>query len=454
MKGAVCFMAKRREASSEYADMSEHDAISSAIFDVIKEDEENLPKQILVSTGNSVIDMITGGGFRTGTIAMLTGASQSGKSTLAAQITGNASKVFTNPYAYYNDSEQTMSNERLASLGCPVDNERFFATHISLSLEKFFAALFKFGAIKEQFKTTDVPMIVTGDSLDSMPSEKEIEVDTPDRAVGLRAKILKFYFRKSLRMIRQYNILLMFVAHITKTLRMDPYESYTPQLPTLGDLNISGGQAVQFFPHTTLFMRPRMTKANEKDLLEIGCSSSSYKVDVTTLKCKNVPLKITGTVVFEPNIGFLETETRIVNMFDDDWLPGANKKYLPNCPDQKFYMKELRDLLRDPSFNAQFDVAWQMYLDWKYGSTISKMNALSVDVGDAAGALEMLNDDAQVRVIDAMADAGTSTSTATFPTPQPMAAPVMPQITNTGIPQTSLDDMFGPKTMPVYREES
>ena len=391
------------------------------------------PDPILCSTGSSLLDTIVGGGLSTGKYHVFAAPAHSGKSTTCIRTIADFLSSNEDGLALWIDGEQATPAYRLMQLGIPYTHKkdengndiidtnlglpvpmtnsdrlddikwdnRFFRVPYNLSLEKAFSLIDKCIEIKINCNKEDNPLLVVFDSLDSLPSEKEIESRDADQAIGQKAKVLGFYMKKFLFKLSQYNICVIFISHIGKKLSMQgPYEAYDGKMSTLKDFTLSGGKPIQFYPSNMIFFRSRIGTTIDKELEDMGIVAGSI-VEATTMKAKNFSNNLCVPLVFNTLKGFDEYPTRFYNMKKNDWFGGSGvSRFLPEFPDDKFNAKTFfTKLNNDKSFKDKVDISWSNYLKEtysKYHKIMATMNdinqSMDIDNFDSSEAQSYMED--------------------------------------------------------------
>lgn len=391
----------------------------------------NAPDPVLCSTGSSLLDTIIGGGLLSGKYHVFAAPAHSGKSTTCIRTIAKFLEDYKDSSVLWIDGEQATPPSRLMQLGIPYIHEkdidgndvidsytglpkaelkpngdikwddRFFRIPVNITLEKAFGLIDKCIEVKINYSKEADPLLVVFDSLDSLPSEKEMETDDPNKAIGERAKVLGFYMKRYLYKLRQYNMCVVFIQHIGKKINMmGPYEAYDGRMSTLKDFTITGGKSMQFYPFNMIMFRARVGNTLDKELEDMGIDSG-FLVEATTLKAKSFSFNLTVPLIFNTLKGFDEYPTRFYNMKKNDWLKGSGvARYLPEFPDEKFNGKTFFTKLKeDPSFKEKVDISWKNYLDVtykKYRSMMATMNDTNqnIDINefDDSVANKALND--------------------------------------------------------------
>lgn len=381
----------------------------------------DIPDPVLCSTGSTLLDTIIGGGFPTGKYHVFAAPAHSGKSTTCIKTMANFLKNYSDGNVLWIDGEQATPESRLMQLGMPYEykkdengnaiiNEstgmpepeikaetksvmwdpRFFRIPVNIPLEKAFELIDKIIEVKINYKKESDPLMVIFDSLDSLPTKKEMETDDVDKAIGQRTKVLGYYMKRYLYKIAQYNICVIFITHMGKAIKMmGPYEPYDGKMASLKDFTIAGGKAIQFYPYNMITFRAYMSKKIDEELFDMGISSG-FVVVATTLKAKGFAFNLSVPLVFNTLKGFDEYPTRYYNMNlkEDKWFEGTVSKNMPEFPDIKFNIKSFFKMLNeDPSFKEKVDISWNNYLKYKFNKYHSVMSQLesthqNIDIDD------------------------------------------------------------------------
>ena len=376
----------------------------------------NNPDPILCSTGSSLLDTIIGGGLLTGRYHVFAAPAHSGKSTTCIKTIANfLNSTGEDSAALWIDGEQATPPNRLIQLGIPYQHDkdiegkdiidqytglpkplftedgkdviwdnRFFRVPVNIPLEKAFELIDACIQVKIERHKEANPLLVVFDSLDSLPTLKEIETDDVDKAIGQRAKVLGYYMKRYLYKLTQYNICVIFITHIGKKLSMQgPYEAYDGKMSSLKDFTVAGGKPIQFYPYNMIFFRSRIGKTVDDMLQDMGVPAG-FIVEATTLKAKSFSSNLVVPLVFNSLKGFDEYPTRFYNMAKNKWFNGTVSKTMPEFPDDKFNTKTFFSKIEeDPEFKKKVDISWQNYLDEhykKYHSIMNSMNEINQNV--------------------------------------------------------------------------
>lgn len=423
-------MAKRRSTESTVdSSLSFSEMFQSELGKLC---EFNYPDPILCSTGSSLLDTIIGGGLLTGKYHVFAAPAHSGKSTTCIKTIANfLNTTDSDSAALWIDGEQATPPDRLIQLGIPYQHQkdangndiideytglpkpvltpdgknvvwdnRFFRVPMNIPLEKAFELIDKCIEVKINRQKEANPLLVVFDSLDSLPTMKEIETKDVDSAIGQRAKVLGYYMKRYLYKLSQYNICVIFITHIGKKLSMQgPYEAYDGKMSSLKDFTVAGGKPIQFYPYNMIFFRSRIGKTVDQMLEDMGVPAG-FIVEATTLKAKSFSSNLVVPLVFNSLKGFDEYPTRYYNMAQNKWFNGTVSKTLPEYPDDKFNTKTFFTKLKeDPEFKKKVDISWQNYLDKhykKYHAIMSSMNDINQNVDydsfDESSTQQMMQD--------------------------------------------------------------
>ena len=397
-----------KEVTSNFAELFQQEMDDMTDYDIAD--------PMFCSTGSSLLDTILGGGWLSGKYHVIAAPAHSGKSTVCIQTLANFLNQYPNGMALWIDAEQATPDLRLIQLGIPYHHQkdengndiidqysgmplpivekvkskstgemvekvkwdpRFFRVPVNVTVEKGFEYIDKIIQVKITTNTEKDPALVIFDSLNAMPTNKEMEVNDPDKAIGQRGKVLDFYFKKYLHKLSQYNICIIFICHLGKALNMQgPYQPYDGKMSSLKDFTIAGGKAIQFYPHNMVSFRARMGSTISEALEKMGISAG-FITEATTFKAKNFSSNLLVPLVFNMLKGFDEYPTIYYNMDKDKWFDGTVSKSLPEYPDDKFNSKTFFEKLNNPEFKAKVDESWKNYLHDKYDKYHSIMKSFS-----------------------------------------------------------------------------
>jgi len=156
------------------------------------------PEPYITPTGIRHLDAIMGGGFSSSLPSMISAVPESGKSTMALSFASQFLRQDSESLCAYIDTEGSGSggkgslmNDRLEVFG--IDQSRFIVKSVMLNvpdLFKLFGELIKLKRTVEEKVEHEIKLLIILDSLASVPSSKEIEADSPNAVIGLKAREL------------------------------------------------------------------------------------------------------------------------------------------------------------------------------------------------------------------------------------------------------------------------
>jgi len=308
-----------------------------------------------IKTGIDILDLYAGGGFALGTFETLAGMPHSGKSTLAIQIAANVQKEHPDSVVIYFDSENAVTEERLASLG--IERDRLIYVSSDITIESIFRVIDKFIVYKEKHDLVDVPYVIIWDSLAITPSEKVLSSDEVQNTDGMvRAKFIAEYLPRYLGKFKKYNIMMLTINQLREKMQLNPYGGSGVGLKGMGNFTMPGGAAVQYASFHLLIMKP-------KEILNI----ESYGFQGAVVECVFVKNKLARPLkpfylVLDVDRGFSNfwsyyyymKQLKILTTGAWNSLPGYSKK---------FRTKEAFELYaNDEEFRTAFNKAAEQVL--------------------------------------------------------------------------------------------
>jgi len=202
-----------------------------------------------ISTGIDLIDCLTGGGFTVGQFVQFAGLPGSFKSTLMAQILGNAQKQYNGKLlAVYYDTEVAMTQKRLVQLGV---NNPPMKPYDDVTVEVLFKTIEAMCAYKEA-KNIDTPSVIVWDSIANTSTTKERSTDEINQTMGLKQKLLSQLFPRYLPKMKKYKICLWGVNQLRDKLDVGMYGP-PPDLAGLNNYDVPGGKAIKF--NSSMFLK-------------------------------------------------------------------------------------------------------------------------------------------------------------------------------------------------------
>lgn len=235
------FLQSKQEAEFQF----EFDSFLNKKLEISNDgdDSEKIP------TGIDLIDCLTGGGFTVGQFVQFAGLPGSFKSTLMAQILGNAQKHYNGKLlAVYYDTEVAMTQKRLSQLG--VCNPPM-KPYDDVTVETLFKTIEAMCAYKEA-KNIETPSVIVWDSIANTSTTKERSTDEINQTMGLKQKLLSQLFPRYLPKMKKYKICLWGVNQLRDKLDVGMYGP-PPDLAGLNNYDVPGGKAIKF--NSSLFLK-------------------------------------------------------------------------------------------------------------------------------------------------------------------------------------------------------
>ena len=191
----------------------------------------------VISTGSTLLDLaisgkrIRGGGIPGGIIVEAFGPSQSGKTVLLSEIAGYVQRK--EGEAQFHDPEARLDQEFAAIFGMHIPKKNYYQPD---TVTEVFAKVQKWTP-----KSLDVVNGIFVDSSAALSTDLEMKNDEGDKMGGRRGKEFSEQMRKSCRVIKQNNYLMVFSNQIR-----DSFAAYGPKFVT------PGGHAFEFYASVRL----------------------------------------------------------------------------------------------------------------------------------------------------------------------------------------------------------
>lgn len=322
-------------------------------------------------TGVGAYDLFSGGGLPQGDFIEFVGNPGSGKTTLALNILGNKAKMEPDAIIIIFDAERSLTDERLANFG--LDPKKIILVQKGITIEKIFAKI-KTIIAKKIEKRLKMPIYVLWDSIAHTPAEKELEVESHDSALGIKAKVMDHYLRTSHEAFVSNNVTMIAINQLRDDVKMNMYQK-TTNIKGLGDRVPPGGKAQYFAAFHFLLVE----RAGDLEGTEFGFQG--YKASATFLKNKSgLPFQ-KFMVVIDYHTGVNEFWTKFTYLKDAKYFATAGGwTTLKGYVDEKGALKKFRGAQTlqkyntEEDFKARFDEGW----DHLYQSISNLINSKPV----------------------------------------------------------------------------
>lgn len=312
------------------------------------------------STGVKYIDAVLGGGIPMRKLSMLIGLPGSGKTTFMYNIMGefqyhNDGKCII----LYVDNEQSSNDVRLMSCGFnPNHPDTEFIT-VTCTLEEVFKSIdliCQFKDSNDKFK--DYPVLMVWDSITNTIPDKLKEVDRPEEATGVQARVISSSLPKYLNgPCKEYDITMVVINQLRDKIDFGVVKQKKDIRYLKGNKRIPGGNSLLFNSHNIIQLEQKSILTQEKD------NMSGVEVFFSCSKNRSFCPNIMISTVFNNNVGFsdfwtnyfLQVKTGYINN-TGGWV--KMNGYTKDGSDEvaKFRRKDAEGLYKiDSDFKAAFD---------------------------------------------------------------------------------------------------
>lgn len=376
------------------------------------------PSPIITPTGIRHLDGLLGGGLLSSGAVLFSSTPETGKSTIAFQVSKMFQAQYENSIIIYLDIEgagnTTDSTQfrmsRIDAFG--LDLARFKYEPVLLDVPGVFNMIASLVDVKHKFEEKtgqEFKLMVVWDSIPATPSDKTAEVDDPNKVIGLKARQLSFCLEKFTPMLKFDCITFICIDQVRANLQIQ--NQYAQREKSVGMFkDMKAASNIYSLQHHTqqwvFFSKKKQITAADK----IGIDG--WYIDVLTEKNKLAPSQHIVTCVFDKARGldkfwseytFLSDKTTSEKkIYKDKKMPfplmiftSGSYSYLhvtnPDDPSieyksQKFYRKNAKQMYeQDETFRKWFD----------YAIEISVLGRISYGMFHIApdGALNMTSED-------------------------------------------------------------
>jgi len=277
--------------------------------------DKRAPVPLITPTGIKPLDALLGGGIISSGPVLLSSTPETGKSTVAYQISKQFQTTYENSVCVYLDIEGSgnaidsdeFKISRIDAFG--LDTERFRYEPLLLNVMELFDLIEHLVEIKknvEEKTGSEFHVLIVWDSIPSTPSSKTALVSDPNQIIGLKARQLGHCLDKYNPMLKFNRITFLCVDQVRANLNIDG--PYAPKEQSVGNFkNMKSASNIFSLLHNTqqwLFLS-KGKSINEIDgyVDDIGKNIVGWEMNILTEKNKLTASKDMITVIFGKNKG-------------------------------------------------------------------------------------------------------------------------------------------------------
>lgn len=318
---------------TEKAKANQTEILGNAFDAVIKKDYGNLiaPSPIVTPLNITHLDALLGGGIVSSGPVLISSTPETGKSTVAFQLSKIFQDVYENGIVVYLDiegsgnvTENTQFRlNRVDSFG--LDKSRFKYEPAVLNLLEVFNLLETLIEIKKQAEDKigkEFYLLVIWDSIASTPSSKTEEVEAPEKMIGHKARQLSFCIDKYNPMLKFNRVTFVGIDQVRANISIDgPYVPKEKSVGIFKDMKAATNiYSLQHNVQQWIFLSKKkdITLADNLDI-------DGWFMDIYTEKNKLAKSKHWVTCVFDKTYGLDKFWSEYT--FLSQQLPGEKKIY-------------------------------------------------------------------------------------------------------------------------------
>jgi RecA/RadA recombinase len=391
-------MARKRTStelikSSEFEEGSqEHAEKLGMAFQAIIEQQYGThiaPKPIITSTNIRHLDALLGGGIVSSSPVMLSSTPETGKSTLAFQLSKEFQNAYKNGVIVYLDVEgsgNTSNNKefqvsRIETFG--LDPNRFRYEPVLFDVPTVFSLIERLCEIKDKFEektNTQFHVLIIWDSIAATPGSKTEAAEDVNKIIGNKARELTFCLDKYAPLLAHKRITFVCIDQVRANISIEgPYAQKEKTVGTFKDFKAASSISALNHKIAQWLFLSKKKNIPPSD----GIGIDGWYIDIFTEKNKLAPSKFSITCVFDKKYGidkfwseytFLSEMTKTEEKIFNGKIPFPlliNKngpKYYLEVPDMRtgeigytsdsFYRKDAKKLYEtDQTFRQWFDYA-------------------------------------------------------------------------------------------------
>lgn len=355
------------------------DLLYSTGFDML--DYRNGQKVLFKDTATGVEKALDVVGLNGGSMHMLIGKTNVGKSTIAAQIGYNIVKDYPLSSVFYFDIEKGFSDTRfmqLTGINAEECEKKFRRYTGRISTESLLKMIAQHSEMiekhREEFEIdTGVvdalgrpvkivqPSVYIIDSVRTLSSSTVVTDEIEGSTSGGRiAKELTQFLIKVQPLITKANIIILFINHISSKMSVGTPTTAETIYGLKQDESIAGGHALKYLCSTILRFD---TKGAWKVTTGEGYSFNGHFTQATIIKTRTNQAGSSVMLAFEQGRGFMNYMSKFYNLVEAGIVTGTQRRTLPGYP-KSVWLKEVKDLIEtDELFRECIDKAVEPLLD-------------------------------------------------------------------------------------------
>lgn len=313
---------------------------------------------IMTSTGSTLVDLaisgtrIRGGGLPGGILVEAFGPSQSGKTAFICEIAGNIQKAGGD--ARFDDPEARLDQQYFSMYGAKIKPENY-------SQPDTVTEVFK-NIRKWEPETSLKRKVVHGsftDSLAALSTKMEMTEEDGDKMGMRRAKEFSEQLRKTCRILKQKNLLLVTSNQVR--VNVDAVGKFSPKYST------PGGEAIKFYSSVRLkFNNPEKIYKELKFHGKLVKKAIGVTVEIEVVKTIDKPFrKAPMTIIFDYGIDCIRDNLQYIKDYSKNTTYCIGNKNLGASMEEA--IKKVESLNLEKTLREEVIDLWEL-IDSKFAS--------------------------------------------------------------------------------------
>lgn len=292
--------------------------------------KHNKNSETIISTGSTLLDLAIGGGLPGGILVEIFGPNASGKTVLLCEIAGAVQRQ--NGNIMFHDPEARLNKQFAMLFDVDINDEDY---NVPDTVTDVFKAVRKWQPKNKDSKINGI----FADSLAALSTNLEMDKEDGDKMGARRAKEFSEELRKTCRIIKNKNYLMVCSNQIRETMNAFGAKYASP-----------GGKAIGFYASLRLkveiLKKIKVTKKiNEKPITKIVGIQTNVEVFKNSISApyKSAPI----TIIFDYGIDDIRENLQYVKENTENTIYQVNDIALNKSLEKSILLVEKKKLVKD-----------------------------------------------------------------------------------------------------------